>query len=72
MKNQLPKVGEICFFHEDPIVEIADPCRDCVMKIGEFYLYDEGDEYPFTTRDDYSFKYCTSLGDTHNGKKDES
>ncbi len=62
MNNKLPEVGEICFFHDEPIEEVLRYPDNSHTQIGEFFVVEDG---VFVTRDNYGFKYCTSLGVTH-------
>jgi len=67
MKDKLPEVGEICFFHDEPIDFIATRNADYAHQVGEFFIVRDG---AFITRDNYGFKYCTPLGVTHEAKDD--
>ena len=68
MNNKLPKVGDVCFFHDESLDYVLKYPDDSHTEIGEFFIIEDG---VFVTRDNYGFKYCTPLGTTHEAK-DES
>jgi len=60
--KKLPEVGELCFFHDDPIDFVGEENADYAHEVGEFFIVKDG---LFITRSGYAFNYCTQLGNTH-------
>ena len=58
LKNKMPEIGEICYFHDEPLSEILNNSDNCSFMIVQFYLYEDN---KYITRSDYAFNYCTQL-----------
>ena len=56
--RKMPEVGEICLFHDEPLLNIVNYPDGCSKLIAEFYKMEDG---KFVTPDDYGFKYVTRL-----------
>lgn len=60
--RSLPEVGEICLFHDDPLVCLSNDSANDSHDIAPFVSYNEEHNWYCTATHD--FKFCTRLKDT--------